>query len=56
MPTSPRPNASIPYIVPIKPGNYAYIEIEMLTLKTLPEWHQEKGQKGYVFLDEVFFY
>ncbi len=56
MPTSPRPNASIPYIVPIKPGNYAYIEIEMLTLKKLPEWHQEKGQKGYVFLDEVFFY
>lgn len=56
MPTSPRPNASIPYIVPIKPGNYTYIEIEMLTLKSLPEWHQEKGQNGFVFLDEVFFY
>ncbi len=56
MPTSPRPNASIPYVIPIKPGKYPYIEIEMLTLKSLPEWHQEKGQKGFVFLDEVFFY
>jgi len=56
MPLMRRPNASIPYVVPIKPGNYAYIEIEMLPLKSLPIWHQEKGQSGFVFLDEVFFY
>jgi hypothetical protein len=56
MPLMRRPNASIPYVIPIKPGKYPYIEIEMLTLKSLPEWHQEKGQKGFVFLDEVFFY
>lgn len=56
MPTSPRPNASIPYIVPIKPGTYAYIEIEMLTVKSLPNWHYDKGEKAYVFVDEVFFY
>lgn len=56
MPLMRRPNASIPYLVSIKPGNYAYIEIEMLVIKSLPEWHQEKGQKGFVFLDEVFFY
>jgi len=56
MPLMRRPNASIPYVVPIKPGNYAYIEIEMLPLKSLPIWHQEKGQNGFVFLDEVFFY
>ena len=56
MPLMKRPNASIPYVIPIKPGQYSYIEIEMLTLKSLPTWHQEKGQKGFVFLDEVFFY
>jgi hypothetical protein len=56
MPTSPRPNASVPYIVPIKPGPYAYIEIEMLTVKSLPNWHYDKGEKAYVFVDEVFFY
>ncbi len=56
MPLKRRPNASIPYVVPIKPGHYAYIEIEMFPLKSLPAWHQEKGQMGYVFLDEVFFY
>jgi hypothetical protein len=56
MPLMRRPNASIPYVVSIKPGTYAYIEIEMLTLKSLPIWHQEKGKRGFVFLDEVFFY
>ena len=56
MPLMRRPNASIPYVVSVKPGTYAYIEIEMLTLKSLPAWHQEKGQRGFVFLDEVFFY
>jgi hypothetical protein len=56
MPLIGRPNASIPYTVPIKPGTYAYIEIEMIPLKSLPLWHQEKGQKGWVFVDEVFFY
>jgi uncharacterized membrane protein len=56
MPIMKRPNASIPYVIPIKPGKYPYIEIEMLALKSLPDWHQEKGQMGFVFLDEVFFY
>lgn len=56
MPLIGRPNASIPYLIPIKPGTYAYIEIEMLPIKSLPLWHQEKGGKGWVFVDEVFFY
>ncbi len=56
MPTEGRPNASIPYIVPIKTGTYGYIEIEMQPLKSLPLWHQEKKSKGWVFVDEVFFY
>jgi hypothetical protein len=56
MPQMIRPNASIPYVIPIKPGQYPYIEIEMLAIKSLPDWHHDKGQKGYVFLDEVFFY
>jgi hypothetical protein len=56
MPQMIRPNASIPYVIPIKPGQYPYVEIEMLAIKSLPPWHHDKGQKGYVFLDEVFFY
>ncbi len=56
MPQMIRPNASIPYVIPIKPGQYPYVEIEMLAIKSLPAWHHDKGQKGYVFLDEVFFY
>jgi uncharacterized membrane protein len=56
MPTEGRPNASIPYVVPIKTGTYAYIEIEMQTVQSLPIWHQEKKSNGWVFVDEVFFY
>ncbi len=56
MPAARRPNASIPYIVSIEPGTYSYIEIEMQELAQLPSWHQDKGNRAWVFVDEVFFY
>jgi len=56
MPTKHRPNAALPYIVEIKPGKYSYVEIEAQNLKKLPLWHEGKGEKAWVFVDEVFFY
>lgn len=56
MPTAHKPNASIPHDVPIIPGKYAYIEIEAQNLQKLPLWHEGKGGKAWVFVDEVFFY
>ena len=56
MPTAHKPNNSIPYDVPITPGNYAYIEIEAQNLQKLPQWHEGKGQKAWVFVDEIFIY
>jgi uncharacterized membrane protein len=56
MPTGYRSNAVIPYQVPVRKGNYAYIEIEAVNLPSLPSWHGGKGQKAWVFVDEVFFY
>jgi len=56
MPVAKRQNASIPYIVPIEPGIYSYIQIEMHELPKLPVWHRDKGEKAWVFVDEVFFY
>ena len=56
MPTAHKPNASIPYDVPIQTGKYAYIEIEAQNLLKLPLWHEGKGGKAWVFVDEVFFY
>jgi hypothetical protein len=42
--------------VSITPGNYRYIEIEAVNIQKLPGWHRGKGEKGWVFVDEVFFY
>jgi hypothetical protein len=56
MPKSDRSNAVIPYLVDIIPGNYRYIEIEAVNIQKLPSWHRGKGEKGWVFVDEVFFY
>ena len=55
-PAGYRSNAVIPYIVPIIKGNYAYIEVEAINVTSLPAWHGGKGQKAWVFVDEVFFY
>ncbi|MFM1962944.1 MAG: hypothetical protein RLZZ172_1789, partial [Bacteroidota bacterium] len=56
MPKENRSNAVIPYTISITPGNYRYIEIEALNIQKLPSWHRGKGEKGWVFVDEVFFY
>lgn len=44
------------YTVGINPGKYRYIHIQADPVSKLPEWHRGKGQKGWVFVDEVFFY
>lgn len=56
MPKQDRSNAVIPYSVAIKPGNYRYVEVEAVNIQKLPGWHRGKGEKGWVFVDEVFFY
>lgn len=46
----------IPFVIPIEKKNYKYIEIEASPVNVLPKWHPGKGDKGWVFVDEVFFY
>ena len=43
------------YIVDIKPGQYKYIKIEAQNVQSLPSWHSGKKNKGWIFVDEVFF-
>ncbi len=43
------------YIVDIKPGQYKYIKIEAQNVLSLPGWHSGKKNKGWIFVDEVFF-
>lgn len=56
MPDKYRSNGVFPYMVSIEKGNYKYIEIEATNIQRLPLWHGGKGEKGWVFVDEVFFY
>ncbi len=46
----------IPFVIPVEKKKYKYIEIEATTVNVLPKWHPGKGDKGWVFVDEVFFY
>lgn len=56
MPDKYRSNGVFPYMVSIEKGKYKYIEIEATNIQRLPLWHGGKGEKGWVFVDEVFFY
>lgn len=38
-----------------KGSNYKFIKIIAKPIAKLPSWHKGKGQKGWVFVDEVFF-
>jgi hypothetical protein len=45
-----------PFVMPVEKQKYKYIEIEAFPVSVLPKWHPGKGEKGWVFVDEVFFY
>ncbi len=42
--------------VEFEPAAHSYYKIVAKPLSKLPEWHSGKGQKGWFFIDEVFFY
>ena len=37
-------------------GAYRFIKIEIQPPTKMPQWHGGKGQRGWVFTDEIFFY
>ena len=41
--------------VEITAGKYRYIRIQADPIRSMPAWHRGKGDKGWVFVDEVFF-
>jgi hypothetical protein len=45
-----------PFVMAVEKQKYKYIEIEAIPVSVLPKWHPGKGEKGWVFVDEVFFY
>jgi hypothetical protein len=43
------------YIVDIKPGTHRHIMVQADPVSSLPAWHNGRKDKGWVFVDEVFF-
>jgi hypothetical protein len=37
-------------------SSHAYYKIVAKPVTKLPLWHNGKGQKGWFFIDEIFFY
>jgi hypothetical protein len=59
VPEQPKENRRrqlIPFVIPLERKPYKYFEIEAFPVNVLPKWHPGKGDKGWVFVDEVFFY
>lgn len=55
-PKEKRRKQLIPFVIPLEKKPYKYFEIEAFPVNVLPKWHPGKGDKGWVFVDELFFY
>jgi len=42
--------------VNFKSSNYRYFKVISHPVKKLPSWHSGKGEQGWLFVDELFFY
>lgn len=42
--------------IPLKGASYRYYKLMLKPVAKLPQWHSGKGSKGWVMVDEVFFY
>jgi len=42
--------------IALKSQPFKYYKIEAQNLSRIPDWHPGKGEKGWLFIDEIFFY
>jgi hypothetical protein len=55
-PTAYRPQSMEAIGISFDPATHSYYKIVARPVGKLPLWHNGKGQKGWFFVDEVFFY
>ncbi len=55
-PTGYEPNTVCGVEVPVNSGAYSFIKVIAEPVRTLPPWHAGKGDRGWLFVDEVLFY
>lgn len=54
-PSKDEPVRIDPIETTLREGNYSFVKIIARPITKLPNWHNGKGQPGWVFIDEVFF-
>ena len=52
-PTKPGPGGSRSLELSFTPTDVSYIKIVAIPVAKLPKWHAGKGEKGWVFIDEI---
>ena len=52
-PVKGTPNSIIPLEINFDPVKVSYLQLLMKPLPSLPSWHPGKGQKGWIFVDEI---
>ena len=58
-PTQPTGYAStgvVPLSISFPAASYRYYKVVAKPVSKLPSWHNSKGEKGWFFVDEIFFY
>ena len=55
-PDSIEPTENVPYEIKFKPASITVLKVVAVPVPKLPKWHPGKGDKGWVFVDEIFVY
>ncbi len=55
-PDSIEPTENVPYEIKFKPASLKVLKVVAVPVPRLPKWHPGKGDKGWVFVDEIFVY
>ncbi len=50
------PNLVTAVVLDLPPSNCRYYKVTATPVARLPQWHRGAGDKGWVFVDELFFY
>jgi uncharacterized membrane protein len=56
LPSGYRSQRIEPLTILLNGSTYSYYKLIARPIASLPKWHNGKGKKGWVFVDEVFFY
>ena len=54
VPKENEPNSNASVLCAYPPATVQYLKLVVKRVRSMPSWHPQKGQKAWVFVDEVF--